>query len=254
MTRTRLDQHLVDREVVPSRARARDLIRSGHVLVDGKAETKPARSVEPGAHIELSPDANIYVSRAALKLVHALAVSGIDPAGRIALDIGASTGGFSQVLAERRASKVYAIDVGRDQLHETLRANPAIVSLEGRDARNLTADLFPERPDLLVCDASFISLEKVLPVPMELLAPHADLIALIKPQFEVGRDLLPRDGVVKSKADREAVRQRIIDWLNDQPGWQVHSTDLSPISGKSGNIEYLIWARRDPDAGEERDD
>ena len=246
MTRTRLDQALVERKLVATRSRAQDLIKAGDVLIDGVSATKPSQAVAANAEIALAPGANPYVSRAALKLVHALAVSGIDPAGCICLDIGASTGGFAQVLAERGAAKIYAVDVGTGQLHADLRANSAIVSLEEMDARNLTRDDIPDHPSLLVCDASFISLQKVLPVPMSLLAPAADLIALIKPQFEVGREKLPKDGIVKSETDRSAVCQRIVAWLAEQAGWQVHFTELSPITGKSGNVEYLLWAQRAP--------
>lgn len=265
-SRERLDIALVTRKLAPTRSRAREMIKEGHVLVSGKPAGKPAMTVSPGEEITLCEDALSYVSRAALKLSHALDHFGINPNGAIALDLGASTGGFTEILLERGAAHVFAVDVGHDQLHKSLRAHPRVTSLEGRDARSLTeadfiikedaatADGSPEplspnfltRPNFLTMDVSFISFQKALAHPLTLLAPGSRLIGLIKPQFEVGQKGLNKKGVVRDEAlSKEAVTE-VTNWLNAQPGWQVLGLTPSPIKGHAGNRETLIAAQNLP--------
>lgn len=229
--------------MLESRGKARAAIAAGLVSADGVSVTKPSQKIDPDAVIEAAP-AHPWVSRAALKLVSGLDNFGIDPAGKTCLDVGASTGGFSQVLIARGAAKVFAVDVGRDQLHASLRADPRIVSLESTDARKLSPDAITESPELIVCDASFIGLEKVLARPLELAAPTCDLVALIKPQFEVGRENIGKGGIVKDKTATEAAVTRISAWINAQSGFSVIGVCESPITGGDGNVEFLIAARK----------
>jgi 23S rRNA (cytidine1920-2'-O)/16S rRNA (cytidine1409-2'-O)-methyltransferase len=184
------------------------------------------------------------VSRGGVKLAHALGHFGIDPAGGIWLDIGASTGGFTDVLLSRGATKVYAVDVGHGQLAWKLRQDPRVVVLERTNARRLSCQEVPEPVDGIVCDASFIGLEVVLPAPLALAAPQAHLVALIKPQFEVGPDEVGKGGIVRDPALHRRVCARIAAWLGDQAGWTVLGTTDSPIFGADGNREFLIAARR----------
>jgi 23S rRNA (cytidine1920-2'-O)/16S rRNA (cytidine1409-2'-O)-methyltransferase len=186
-----------------------------------------------------------YVSRGALKLAAALDAFGFDAAGRIGLDIGASTGGFTDVLLSRGAAKVYAVDVGHGQLIAKLKDDERVVSLEGRDARSLTREEVPDQVGAIVADVSFISLEKALPASLMLAAPGAWLVALVKPQFEAGRDAIGKGGIVRDAAVREAQGERIRAWLDGQPGWRTVGLMPSPIQGGSGNEEYLVGARFD---------
>jgi 23S rRNA (cytidine1920-2'-O)/16S rRNA (cytidine1409-2'-O)-methyltransferase len=186
-----------------------------------------------------------WVSRGGMKLAHALARFGLDPAGRVCLDIGASTGGFTDVLLARGAAKVYAVDVGHGQLDWKLRNDPRVVVLERTNARYLTTREIPEPPGFITCDASFIGLETVLPAALALAAPGAFLVALIKPQFEVGKGEVGKGGVVRDPAQHQAVCKRIGAWLAAQPGWTVLGIADSPILGPEGNREFLIAARRD---------
>ncbi|PZQ49854.1 MAG: TlyA family rRNA (cytidine-2'-O)-methyltransferase [Rhodovulum sulfidophilum] len=242
MTR-RLDQALVDRGLAESRARAQALIAAGVVTVDGAPETKPARKVAATAALALTADPLPYVSRAALKLVHALDAFALDPSGRVALDLGASTGGFSQVLLERGAAEVWAIDVGHGQLAPALRSAPRLHLIEGLNARDLTAAHVPP-PEFIVSDLSFISLEKALPPALGLAAPGATLAALIKPQFEVGPAFVGKGGIVRDAAAVTRVRAGIRAFL-ETSGWIVLGEDTSPIQGGDGNTEYLIAALKD---------
>ena len=239
----RADIVLVERGLLESRGKARAAIAAGLVTADGVAVTKPSQKIAPDAVIEAEP-AHPWVSRAALKLVAGLDNFDINPSGKICLDLGASTGGFSQVLIARSAAKVFAVDVGRDQLHATLRQDPKIISLESTDARKLTSDLISDPPELIVCDASFIGLEKVLSRPLELAAPACELVALIKPQFEVGRENIGKGGIVKDKAATEAAVERITAWINTQSEFSVVGVCESPITGGDGNVEFLIAARK----------
>ncbi|KPP82678.1 MAG: 23S rRNA (cytidine1920-2'-O)/16S rRNA (cytidine1409-2'-O)-methyltransferase [Oceanicaulis sp. HLUCCA04] len=238
----RADLYLVTHGHFDTRARAQAAIRAGLVTVNGETLTKPSQTIPAGAVIEAQAE-HPFVSRAALKLIAGLDAFAVTPDGRVCLDIGSSTGGFSEVLLQRGAARVYAVDVGRDQLHPSLQRHPRLTSLEDTDARRLDAVLIAESPSLIVCDASFIGLAKLLGVPLSLAAPDADLIALFKPQFEVGRAHIGKGGIV---SDEEAVRAALdafVNWLAGQ-GWPVAGTLPSPIAGGDGNREILLHARR----------
>jgi 23S rRNA (cytidine1920-2'-O)/16S rRNA (cytidine1409-2'-O)-methyltransferase len=245
MVRRRLDRVLVERGLVASRSRARDLIARGCVMVDGATATKPGLEIQPDAAVSLADDVQAYVSRGSLKLKAALAHFGFEAAGIAALDVGASTGGFTQVLLEAGARRVYAVDVGRGQLDPLLRQDPRVVSMEGTDARSLTPADVPESLGAVVADVSFISLTKALPVPLSLTAPGAWLAALIKPQFEAGREAVGKGGIVRDAADRQRAVSIVRDWLAIQPGWRVAGVIESPLLGGSGNQEFLIGALRE---------
>jgi 23S rRNA (cytidine1920-2'-O)/16S rRNA (cytidine1409-2'-O)-methyltransferase len=241
--KTRLDQLLVDSGLAPTRSRAADLIRQGCVSVAGKPQLKPGALVAPGATFVISPEACAYVSRGGLKLAAALDAFGFDPKGRVGLDLGASTGGFTEILIGRGAAKVYAVDVGKGQLHAKLRANPRVVSLEGTDARALDRAAIREEVSAIVADVSFIGLALVLPAALRLAAPAAWLVALVKPQFEAGRAAVGKGGIVRSEADRLKAVAKIRKFIEEQPGWTVVGEIASPIRGGSGNEEFLIGAR-----------
>ena len=237
--KTRIDRLLVERGLFDSRAKAQDAIAARLVKANGKVVAKASEEVTADAVIEASP-AHPYVSRGALKLIAALDHFKFDPAGRVCLDIGASTGGFSEVLLTRGAAHVTAVDVGTAQLHPSLRDDPRITSLEQSDIRNLDAARLDPKPDLVVIDVSFISLKQVLPAAFTLAARPAQLIALIKPQFEAGREHLKK-GIVRD----DAVRQRVCDdiaALVTSLGAGVLGVIPSPIEGGDGNVEYLIGA------------
>jgi len=241
----RLDLALVERGLAPTRSRARDLIRSGLVRVGEDVCTKPAAEVDADDTLALDADAARAVSRGGRKLIAALAAFEFDPAGRIALDVGASTGGFTQVLLDRGALKVYAADVGHGQLHASLKADPRVVSLEGLDARRLTRETVPEAVGVITADVSFISLIKALGPALELAAPGAFLVALVKPQFEVGPERIGKGGIVRDASAREDALQRVTAWLTAQAGWRIAGTIPSPVKGGSGNVEYLVGALND---------
>jgi 23S rRNA (cytidine1920-2'-O)/16S rRNA (cytidine1409-2'-O)-methyltransferase len=236
----RLDQLLVQRGLVETRERAQSLILSGGVLVNGASATRPAQSVMPDAAVELEKTGPEYVSRGALKLERALDDWAIDPSGMIALDVGASTGGFTDLLLRRGASRVYAVDVGYGQLHYKLRSDPRVVSMERTNARTLTQ--LPERPAIAVVDVAFISLRLVLPAVFELLEPSAPIVALVKPQFEAGREHVHKGGVVRDPAVHRQVLVDLVDWSSTQP-WRITDLLPSPIKGPAGNVEFLSrWA------------
>ncbi len=242
-SRLRLDQLLVARGLADSRARAQALVLEGRVRSAGRRLDKPGHPVAPDLPLEVEEGAP-WVSRGGHKLAHALAHFAIDAGDRIALDIGASTGGFTDVLLQAGARRVYAVDVGYGQLAWKLRNDPRVVVLERTNARHLTAEQIPEPVDLLVCDASFISLETILPAPIALAAPEAVLVALIKPQFEVGKGRVGKGGVVRDPTLHEEVCARIRAWLEAEMGWRVAGITESPITGPRGNREFLICARR----------
>lgn len=242
----RLDEALVARGLFSSRSRARDAILRGTVTVDGRSEIKPAQPVAPTAGIAVADPARGYVSRAALKLIAALDAFAIDPASRTALDVGASTGGFTQVLLERGAAHVMALDVGHGQLHESLRVDPRVTVLEGLNARDLAAaDLGDRRPDLLVSDVSFISLKLALPPALALASPKSTGAFLVKPQFEAGRDAIGKGGLLRDPADGPRVAQDLAGWLANQPGWRTLGVMPSPIAGGDGNHEFLLAGVKD---------
>jgi 23S rRNA (cytidine1920-2'-O)/16S rRNA (cytidine1409-2'-O)-methyltransferase len=241
--RTRLDQALEARGLLPSRARARDAILRGTVRVNGVVATKPNQQVAAADSIALDDPAAAYVSRAALKLVAGLDAGAINPAGRICLDLGASTGGFTQVLLERGAKRVYAVDVGHDQLQERVKADPRVVSLEGVNGRDLTREMIPEPIELIVSDVSFVSILKVIDPVLALAAPRADAVMLIKPQFEVGRDNIGKGGIVTDEAAIAEAVERVIAHLA-QAGWDQIFAVASPIAGGDGNREIVAGFRR----------
>jgi len=241
-SRLRADRLLVERGLVDSRAKAQAAIAAGLVSANGVTVRKASEEIATDAAIEATP-AHPYVSRGGLKLAAALDRFGFDPRGRVCLDVGASTGGFTQVLLERGAAQVYAVDVGREQLHESLRKRPDVVSLEATDIRTISPDRFDPRPDLVTVDVSFISLKQVLPATLALVQAPAQLIALIKPQFEAGRDALKK-GIVRDEAVRQAVCDDIAAFVASL-GWRVIDVIPSPITGGDGNIEFLLGAARD---------
>ena len=241
---TRLDKALVAAGLAPSRSAAGDLVRRGCVLVNGGPARKAGQKVDAGATLTLAGDARPHVSRGGLKLAAALEHFGLDPEDCTALDIGASTGGFTDVLLKGGARRVYAVDVGHGQLHASLRADARVVALEKCNARHLDAELVPETIDLLVCDVSFISLMKALPAALGLCRPGAALVALIKPQFEAGPAHVGKGGIVRDEDVRRQVCERIEKWLEAEMGWAVEGLIASPIAGPDGNREFLIAARR----------
>jgi len=239
----RIDQLLVARGVFDSRARARAAIEAGLVKADGRTVAKPSEKVAEDAVIEAEA-AHRWVGRGALKLERALELWPVAVEGRVVLDVGASTGGFTEVCLDRGAAQVFAVDVGTGQLHPSVAADPRVVNLEKTDARDLTPQLIAEAPSLIVCDASFISLLKVLPVALELAASGADLITLVKPQFEAeGPKAVGKKGVVKDPEAHAAAVTRVRDWL-EAGGWRVREVADSPITGGDGNVEFLLWAQK----------
>jgi 23S rRNA (cytidine1920-2'-O)/16S rRNA (cytidine1409-2'-O)-methyltransferase len=240
----RLDVVLVERGLAVSRARARDLIRRGLVEVAGTVETKAGATIAPGADVRVAAGAGDHVSRGALKLMAALEHFRFSALGVVALDVGASTGGFTQVLLERGAARVFAVDVGHGQLHARLAEDPRVVSLERCDARSLDRTRIPEPVGAIVADVSFISLTKALPAALALAAKPAWLVALVKPQFEAGRAAVGRGGIVRDAAARARAVALVQDWVAAQAGWQISGVIPSPIAGGSGNQEFLLGAAR----------
>jgi 23S rRNA (cytidine1920-2'-O)/16S rRNA (cytidine1409-2'-O)-methyltransferase len=242
MVRKRIDLLLVERGLFESRAKARQAIESGGVTVGGVVVLKAAEQVDDQAEIAARP-AYDWVGRGALKLAYALEQWRVSPESKVVLDVGASTGGFTEVCLRAGAVRVFAVDVGRGQLHPRLQSDPRVANLEGVDARNLNQDLIDTRPSLVVCDASFIGLDKVLPAALDLAAPGADLIALVKPQFQLGPAGVGKGGIVKDEAARLRALAAASDFIS-AAGWQVQATVMSPVTGGDGNVEYLLWARK----------
>lgn len=244
MSKQRLDQYLVDAGFFPSRARARDAVLRGTVSVDGAVCSKPAQKVNGASAITVEDPASRYVSRAALKLIEGLERFAIDPSGRVALDIGASTGGFTQVLLEGGAAKVHAIDVGHDQLHNSLRGEARVAVREGLNARDLVLDdLDGDHPDLLVSDVSFISLKLALPPALALAAPGAEGVFLVKPQFEAGKAKIGKGGLVDPEV-AQATAMELQAWLASLPDWQAGDLVPSPVKGGDGNAEWLLYGKK----------
>lgn len=240
----RADQALVDRGMCDSRARAQALILAGKVFSGERRVEKPGDLLAPGHAIEVRGQDHPWVSRGGLKLAHALAHFGLDPAGRVCLDIGASTGGFTDVLLTHGAARVHAVDVGHGQLAWKLRTDPRVVVHERTNARYLTAGLIGEPVGALVCDASFIGLATVLPAPLELCGPGAWAVALIKPQFEAGPSAVGHKGVVRDAGVHRRVCDTVRAWWSSLDGWRVLGMEPSPITGPEGNREFLIAAAR----------
>jgi 23S rRNA (cytidine1920-2'-O)/16S rRNA (cytidine1409-2'-O)-methyltransferase len=239
---------LVARGLAPNRTRARALVLAG-IVYSGEARLdKPGQQVDPEAPLDVRGADHEWVSRGGVKLAHGLEHFAIDVAGLVCLDIGTSTGGFADVLLHSGAVRVYAVDVGRGQLAWELRNDDRVVVLERTNARYLTETEVPEPPAIITCDASFIGIETILPASLALAAPGCTLIALIKPQFEVGRGAIGKGGVVRDAALHAEVCARIQTWLAESMGWQVAGVTESPITGPKGNVEFLICARKDPSA------
>lgn len=244
-SRSRLDQLLVARGLYPTRSRARDAITRGTVIVEGQVADRAGMMCAADAEIAVDDPARAYVSRAALKLEAALAAFDIPIDGAVCLDLGASTGGFTQVLLQKGAARVHAVDVGHGQFDAALRRDPRILLAEGLNARDLCIDHFGgEPPSVIVCDVSFISLKLALPPALALAAPGSHLIALIKPQFEVGRKRIGKGGLVGAD-DAMAAAADLTGWLDRQTGWRALRTLPSPITGGDGNDEFLLWGRKD---------
>jgi len=233
----RLDVALTERGIAPSREKARAFILAGDVSVDGQTETRAGTMVAAGAALALSQPAR-FVSRGGEKLDHALTAFGIDVTGRVAMDVGASTGGFTDCLLQRGAARVYAIDVGYGQLDQRLRADERVVVMERTHMRDLAS--LPEQPDLATADVSFISLTKVLPAVVALLRPGADIIALVKPQFEAERDEVSRRGVVSDPLVHASVIGRVAWWCVNN-GLRIRGLTASPLRGPAGNKEFFLW-------------
>jgi 23S rRNA (cytidine1920-2'-O)/16S rRNA (cytidine1409-2'-O)-methyltransferase len=242
MEKVRLDKLLVDREMVESREQAQRFILAGQVEVAGKIVTKAGTRVAATASVRLLAPSEKYVSRGGLKLEAALERTGIDVRGMIALDIGASTGGFTDCLLQHGARKVYAVDVGYGQLYWRLRQDARVVSRERVNARYLTHEIIPEPPDIVVIDVSFISLEKILPAVIALLRPGTPILCLVKPQFEAGRRDVPRGGVVRDPRVHQRVLQRLTAFCQ-KSNLAVLDTSPSPLLGTSGNVEYFLFLR-----------
>jgi len=244
LTRCRLDHLVVERGLAENRARAQALILAGRVFSGEKRLDKPGQGVSAGIPLELRGETSPYVSRGGIKLAHGLDHFGIEFAGMVALDLGASTGGFTDVLLRRGVARVYAVDVGHGQLDWRLRNDPNVIVLERTNARHLNRNLIPEPIDLVVADVSFISLKLALPAALQLTRPGACLVALIKPQFEVGKGQVGKGGVVRDATLHERVCADITRWLEDDQRWHVLGVTESPITGPKGNREFLIAARR----------
>ncbi|MEM8574467.1 MAG: TlyA family RNA methyltransferase [Pseudomonadota bacterium] len=240
----RIDQRLVDEGLAPSRAQAADLVRRGRVLAAGVAAAKPGATISDDVTLALLPGTDAHVSRGALKLAAALDSFQLSPVQRIGLDVGASTGGFTEVLLARGAERVYAVDVGRGQLHQSLRNDPRVLCLEATDARRIDETLVPEPVSAITADVSFISLTQGLPAALKRAESGAWLVGLVKPQFEAGREAVGKGGIVRDETDRQRAIVRVQDFLEGE-GWRVLGVIESPITGGSGNVEYLIGALND---------
>jgi 23S rRNA (cytidine1920-2'-O)/16S rRNA (cytidine1409-2'-O)-methyltransferase len=241
--KTRLDQLLVERGLAESRTRAQSLIMAGHVSVAGKKIDKAGQQVASDAEIDVTGKDHPWVSRGGIKLAHALSEFAIEVTGMTAIDVGSSTGGFTDVLLSKGALRVYAVDSGTNQLAWKLRNDDRVIVHEQTSARILTSAHIPEMVQIIVCDASFIGLAKVLETPLSFASVGAQLIALIKPQFEAGRGEVGKGGVVRDAAIHERVCGEVRDWL-ENIGWNVLGLTTSPITGPQGNVEFLIWSKK----------
>lgn len=243
VSKQRLDQLLVSRGLAESRTRAQALVMAGVVFSGERKLDKPGLQLAEDAPLEVRGRDHPWVSRGGIKLAHALAHFGLDPTGAVAMDIGSSTGGFTDVLLQKGAAHVFAVDSGTNQLAWSLRQDDRVTVLEQTSARLLTSELIDRSCDWVVCDASFISLAKVLEVPLSLAAPQCTLVALIKPQFEVGREEVGKGGVVRDPDLHRRVCEEVRGWL-ETGGWEVLGIVESPITGPKGNVEFLVAARR----------
>lgn len=240
----RADVALVDRGLVESRAKAQALIMAGVVFSGETKILKAGQQIKDGQPLEVRGKEHDWVSRGGLKLEKGLKSFDVNPDGLTAIDVGASTGGFTDVLLSGGAAKVFAVDVGHGQLAWKLRQDDRVVVMEKTNARYLMAEVIPDPIDLVVCDASFISLKTVLPAAMALVKPGGRMIALIKPQFEVGRENVGKGGVVRDPELHQAVCEDMQAWLNEQEGWKACGLTESPIKGPEGNIEFLLYGEK----------
>ncbi|MGI9386416.1 MAG: TlyA family RNA methyltransferase [Methyloligellaceae bacterium] len=241
----RADTLLVEHGLAETRARAQAMIMAGLVFCGDKRIDKAGENLPEDARLEIRGEDHPWVSRGGVKLAHAIEQFGFDIADAVCLDIGASTGGFTDVLLHNGAARVYAVDVGQGQLAWKLRQDERVIVLESTNARYLRPEHIPEPVDFITCDVSFIGLEKVLPAPMALTHPGSGLIALIKPQFQAGREKVGKGGIVTDPAVHDEVCVNMSQWLNAQPGWRVTGLTESPVQGAKGNREFLIAAVRD---------
>lgn len=244
MKKIRADQLLVARGLAESRTRAQALIMSGNVFVGDRRVAKAGDQIAEDAEIILKGKDHPWVSRGGLKLDHGLSYFGFDVMGMTGLDVGSSTGGFTDVLLSRGAAKVFAVDVGTNQLAWKLRQDPRVVVHEQTNARDLTTDIVTEAPDIVVCDASFIALSKVLDRALDLAKPGAKLVALVKPQFEAGREEVGKGGVVRDAQVHQRVCDEAIAWVQSK-GWRVFGVETSPVTGPEGNVEFLLGAMKE---------
>jgi 23S rRNA (cytidine1920-2'-O)/16S rRNA (cytidine1409-2'-O)-methyltransferase len=240
----RLDQLIVDRNLAESKTRAQALVMAGHVFIGDVKAQKPGQQVAEDTPVQVKGSDHPWVSRGGIKLAHALDEFAINVTGKVAMDVGSSTGGFTDVLLTNGAARVYAVDSGTNQLAWKLRQDERVIVHEQTSARILTQDHIPEPVDIIVCDASFISLAKVLETPLAFARTGAELVALIKPQFEAGRDEVGKGGVVRDEAVHNRVCAEVKMWLVEK-NWTVHGLTTSPITGPQGNVEFLIWAQKD---------
>ena len=246
MAKARADQMLVDRGLAESRARAQALILAGVVFSGERKIEKAGQALPEDAALEVRGRDHPWVSRGGIKLAHGLEHFGWDVSGAIGLDVGSSTGGFTDVLLSKGAARVYAVDVGTNQLAWKLRQDPRVIVHEQTNARYLTGEQVPEPIDIIVCDASFIALAKVLDKAVDFARPGGRLLALVKPQFEAEREEVGKGGVVRDSAVHERVVAGFCGWIEGR-GWRVEGTARSPITGPEGNVEFLVAARRVPD-------
>jgi 23S rRNA (cytidine1920-2'-O)/16S rRNA (cytidine1409-2'-O)-methyltransferase len=247
LTKVRADQLLVSRGLAESRTRGQALIMAGAVFSGERKIAKAGDMLAEDAALEVRGKDHPWVSRGGIKLDHGLKHFGFDATGAVALDVGSSTGGFTDVLLSRGAVKVYAVDVGTNQLAWKLRQDPRVIVHEQTNARNLDVDIVPEPVDIVVCDASFISLAKVLEAPLKLAKPGAKLVALIKPQFEAGREEVGKGGVVRDPVVHERVCAEATAWVESR-GWTARGVTPSPITGPEGNVEFLLGAEKTGDS------
>lgn len=248
--KVRVDQLLVSRGLAESRTRAQALIMAGAVFSGERKIAKAGDLLGEDAALEVRGKDHPWVSRGGIKLEHGLAHFGFDVTGAIGLDVGSSTGGFTDVLLSRGATKVYAVDVGTNQLAWKLRQDPRVVVHEQTNARTLSRELIPDPIDILVCDASFISLAKVLEKALDLVRPGGGIVALVKPQFEAGREEVGKGGVVRDPAVHERVCADAARWITSR-GWRVEGVTTSPITGPEGNVEFLLGARKEISDGDD---
>lgn len=239
----RLDQLIVNRGLAESKTRAQALVMAGHVFIGDVKAQKPGQQIAEDAAVSVRGSDHPWVSRGGIKLAHALKEFGIDVTGEVAIDVGSSTGGFTDVLLTNGAARVYAVDSGTNQLAWKLRQDARVIVHEQTSARILTDAHITEAIDLVVCDASFIGLAKVLERPLSFVKPGGQLIALIKPQFEAGREEVGKGGVVRDEAVHARVCDEVSAWLK-QDGWDVLGLTTSPITGPQGNVEFLVWAKK----------